>query len=163
MSRIGVFLCYCGSNIAGTVDVEAVAEMARTLPDVVYVETNKYTCSDPGQEGVKNAIIEQGIDRVVVGACSPRMHESTWRKLLADTPVNPYMLEVANLREQCSWVHKDREIATEKAKDLVKMAVAKVARRYTPPRFPSTRRRLSSAVESPVCKQPSTSRMRASR
>jgi len=128
MSRIGVFLCYCGSNIAGTVDVEAVAEMARTLPDVVYVETNKYTCSDPGQEGVKNAIIEKGIDRVVVGACSPRMHEPTWRKLLADTPVNPYMLEVANLREQCSWVHKDRDIATEKAKDLVKMAVAKVAR-----------------------------------
>ena len=128
MSRIGVFLCYCGSNIAGTVDVEAVAEMARTLPDVVYVETNKYTCSDPGQEGVKNAIIEKGIDRVVVGACSPRMHEPTWRKLLADTPVNPYMLEVANLREQCSWVHKDKEIATEKAKDLVKMAVAKVAR-----------------------------------
>ena len=128
MSRIGVFLCYCGSNIAATVDVEAVAEMARSLPDVVYVETNKYTCSDPGQEGVKNAIIEKGIDRVVVGACSPRMHEPTWRKLLADTPVNPYMLEVANLREQCSWVHKDRDIATEKAKDLVKMAVAKVAR-----------------------------------
>ena len=128
MSRIGVFICYCGSNIAGTVDVEAVAEMARTLPDVVHVETNKYTCSDPGQEGVKNAIIEKGIDRVVVGACSPRMHEPTWRKLLADTPVNPYMLEVANIREQCSWVHKDREVATEKAKDLVKMAVAKVAR-----------------------------------
>ena len=128
MSRIGVFLCYCGSNIAGTVDVEAVAEMARSLPDVVYVETNKYTCSDPGQEGVKNAIIEKGIDRVVVGACSPRMHEPTWRKLLADTPVNPYMLEVANLREQCSWVHKDREVATAKAIDLVKMAVAKVAR-----------------------------------
>ena len=128
MSRIGVFLCYCGSNIAATVDVEAVAEMARSLPDVVYVETNKYTCSDPGQEGVKQAIIDKGIDRVVVGACSPRMHEPTWRKLLADTPVNPYMLEVANLREQCSWVHKDRDIATEKAKDLVKMAVAKVAR-----------------------------------
>ena len=116
MSRIGVFICYCGSNIAGTVDVEAVAEMARTLPDVVYVETNKYTCSDPGQEGVRNAIIEHNIDRVVMGTCSPRMHENTWRKLLSDTPVNPYMLEVANLREQCSWVHKDRDIATEKAK-----------------------------------------------
>ena len=128
MSRIGVFICYCGSNIAGTVDVEAVAEMARTLPDVVHVETNKYTGSDPGQEGVRQAIIDRGIDRVVVAACSPRMHEPTWRKLLADTPVNPYMLEVANIREQCSWVHKDRDIATEKAKDLVKMAVAKVAR-----------------------------------
>ena len=80
MSRIGVFLCYCGSNIAATVDVEAVAEVARTLPDVVYVETNKYTCSDPGQEGVRQAIIDKGIDRVVVGACSPRMHEATWRK-----------------------------------------------------------------------------------
>ena len=128
MSRIGVFVCYCGSNIAGTVDVERVAEAARALPNVVYVETNKYTCSDPGQAGLKAAIAEHKIDRVVVGACSPRMHELTWRKLLSDTDVNPYMLEVANLREQCSWVHKDKEIGTAKAIDLIKMAVSKVDR-----------------------------------
>ena len=126
MSRIGVFICYCGSNIAGTVDVEKVAEVARTLPNVVHAETNKYTCSDPGQAGVKAAIEKYNIDRVVMGTCSPRMHELTWRKLLADTPVNPYMLEVANLREQCSWVHKDKEVGTAKAIDLIKMAVAKV-------------------------------------
>lgn len=126
MSRIGVFVCYCGSNIAGTVDVEAVKDYAATLPNVVHAETNKYTCSDPGQAGIKESIAKYNIDRVVVAACSPRMHEQTWRKLLADTAVNPYMLEVANLREQCSWVHKDKAAGTAKAKDLVKMAVAKV-------------------------------------
>jgi len=128
MSRIGVFVCYCGSNIAGTVDVEAVADVARTLPNVVYVETNKYTCSDPGQASIKAAIEEHNIDRVVMGTCSPRMHELTWRKLLSETKVNPYMLEVANLREQVSWVHKDKAEGTAKAIDLIKMAVAKVDR-----------------------------------
>ncbi len=128
MSRIGVFVCYCGSNIAATVDVERVAEAARLLPHVVYVETNKYTCSEPGQASIREAIKKYDLDRVVIGSCSPRMHELTWRKLLADTPVNPYMLEVANLREQCSWVHKDIEEGTRKALDLVKMAVAKVDR-----------------------------------
>lgn len=128
MSRIGVFVCYCGSNIAGTVDVEAVAEAARALPNVVYVETNKYTCSDPGQASIKQAIEDHDLDRIVMGTCSPRMHELTWRKLLSETKVNPYMLEVANLREQVSWVHKNKAEGTAKAIDLIKMAVAKVDR-----------------------------------
>lgn len=128
MSRIGVFVCQCGTNIAGTVDTQQVAEFAATLPNVVHVENNKYTCSDPNQKQIKKAIEENRLDRIVVAACSPAMHELTWQKLLSQTSVNPYMLEVANLREQCSWVHTDKEQATEKAKDLVKMAVAKVER-----------------------------------
>lgn len=128
MSRIGVFLCHCGSNIAGTVDIAAVAEAAKSFPNVVYVDDNKYTCSEPGQQSVKQAIAEQNLDRVVIGSCSPRMHELTFRKMLTETSVNPYMLEVANLREQCSWVHKDKAAGTEKAIDLVRMAAAKVDR-----------------------------------
>lgn len=128
MSRIGVFVCYCGSNIAGTVDCEAVREYAATLPNVVHAETNKYTCSDPGQAQIKESIEEHRLDRIVVAACSPSMHEQTWRNLLSQTTINPYMLEVANLREQCSWVHTDKDEATRKACDLVKMAVAKVDR-----------------------------------
>ena len=126
MSRIGVFICHCGTNISATVDVEKVGEAAAKLPNVVHVELNKYMCSDPSQDMVREVIKEHKLDRIVMGTCSPRMHELTWRKLLATTDVNPYMLEVANLREQCSWVHKDREVATAKAIDLVKMAVAKV-------------------------------------
>ena len=126
MSRIGVFICHCGTNISATVDVEKVGEAAAKLPNVVHVEINKYMCSDPSQDLVREVIKEHKLDRIVMGTCSPRMHELTWRKLLATTDVNPYMLEVANLREQCSWVHKDREVATAKAIDLVKMAVAKV-------------------------------------
>lgn len=126
MSRIGVFVCQCGTNIGGVVDTQEVAEFAATLPHVVHVENNKYTCSDPNQSQIKQAIEEHDLDRIVVAACSPAMHELTWQKLLAQTTVNPYMLEVANLREQCSWVHTDKREATDKAKDLVKMAVAKV-------------------------------------
>ncbi len=128
MSRIGVFVCYCGSNIAATVDCEAVREYAATLPNVVHAETNKYTCSDPGQAQIKESIEAHQLDRIVVAACSPSMHEQTWRNLLSQTTINPYMLEVANLREQCSWVHTDKDEATRKACDLVKMAVAKVDR-----------------------------------
>ena len=128
MSRIGVFVCHCGSNIGGVVDCEAVRDYAATLPNVVHAEDNKYTCSDPGQAKIKEAIEKYDLDRIVVAACSPSMHETTWRALLSQTKINPYMLEVANLREQCSWVHTDKAEATEKAKDLVKMAVAKVDR-----------------------------------
>ncbi|MDR3316001.1 MAG: CoB--CoM heterodisulfide reductase iron-sulfur subunit A family protein [Coriobacteriales bacterium] len=128
MSRIGVFICHCGSNIAATIDVERVAEAARELPNVVLADTNKYTCSDPGQQAIKEAIEEYQLDRIVIASCSPRMHELTFRKMLGDTSVNPYMLEIANIREQCSWVHKDMAQGTEKAIDLVKMATAKVAR-----------------------------------
>lgn len=128
MSRIGVFVCWCGSNIGGVVDCPAVVEYAATLPNVVHAEDNKYTCSDPGQAKIKEAIEQYNLDRIVIAACSPAMHELTWRNLLKDTKINPYMLEVANLREQCSWVHTDKAEATAKAKDLVMMAVAKVDR-----------------------------------
>jgi heterodisulfide reductase subunit A len=128
MSRIGVFVCHCGSNIAGTVDVERVAEAARAFPNVVVSDTNKYTCSDPGQQAIKDAIKEHRLDRIVIASCSPRMHELTFRKMLGDTAINPYMLEIANIREQCSWVHKDKEDGTAKAIDLVKMAAAKIDR-----------------------------------
>lgn len=128
MSRIGVFLCHCGSNIAATVDIEKVAEAAKTFPNVVFVDDNKYTCSEPGQLSVKDAVAEHNLDRIVIGSCSPRMHELTFRKMLTETKVNPYMLEIANLREHCSWVHKDKAIGTEKAIDLVRMAAAKVDR-----------------------------------
>jgi len=132
--KIGVYICYCGSNIAATVDVEAVAEYARQLPGVVVARTNKYTCSDPGQEAIRQDIVELGLDRVVVGACSPRMHERTFRSTLRKAGLNPYYLEVANLREHCSWVHHDMLIATEKAKDLVRAAVERV--RNHEPLFP---------------------------
>jgi heterodisulfide reductase subunit A len=132
--KIGVYICYCGSNIAATVDVEAVAEYASRLPGVVVARTNKYTCSDPGQEAIRQDIVELGLDRVVVGACSPRMHERTFRSTLRKAGLNPYYLEVANLREHCSWVHRDIPAATEKAKDLVRAAVERV--RGHEPLFP---------------------------
>ncbi len=128
MSRTGVFVCHCGSNIAGALDVERVAAAAGKLPGVRYAASYKYMCSEQGQQLVKDAIAEHELDRIVIASCSPRMHENTFRKLLKDTPVNPYMLEIANIREQCAWVHADREQATEKAVDLVRMAVAKVAK-----------------------------------
>lgn len=124
--RIGVFVCHCGLNIAGTVDVEAVIEYARTLLNVVYAVHNRYTCSDPGQEEIKNRIKEHNLNRVVVAACSPRMHESTFRRCVAEAGLNPYLFEMANIRELCSWCHPNNpEEATEKAKEIVKMAVAK--------------------------------------
>ena len=124
--KIGVYICYCGSNIAATVDVEEVAEYARRLEGVVVARTNKYTCSDPGQETIRQDIVELGLDRVVVGACSPRMHERTFRAALQKAGLNPYFLEVANIREHCSWVHSDIPLATEKAKDLIRAAVERV-------------------------------------
>lgn len=127
MSRIGVFVCHCGTNIAATVDVEAVAQAARIMPNVAYATTNKYTCSDPGQQAIIDAINEYDLDRIVIASCSPRMHEQTFRKMLGEkTNINPYLLEIANIREQCSWVHKDKTDSTPKAIDLVAMAVAKV-------------------------------------
>jgi heterodisulfide reductase subunit A len=125
--KIGVYVCYCGSNIAATVDVEAVADYARQLEGVYLARTNKYTCSDPGQATIRHDICEHGVDRVVVAACSPRMHERTFRATLQAVGLNPYFLEVANLREHCSWVHTDLPIATQKAKDLVRAAVERVS------------------------------------
>jgi heterodisulfide reductase subunit A2 len=126
--RIGVYVCHCGLNIAGSVDCAEVAKFAATLPNVVLAQDNRYTCSDQGQAGIKKDIQEQKLNRVVVASCSPRLHEPTFRKACEDAGLNKYLFEMANIREHCSWVHLyDKEAATEKAKDLVKMAVAKVA------------------------------------
>jgi heterodisulfide reductase subunit A len=124
--RIGVFVCRCGTNIAATVDVEQVAAFARTLPGVVYSQTGLYVCSEPGQKEIQRAVAEQRLNRVVVAACSPRMHEPTFRACLVQAGLNPFLLEIANIREGCSWVHTaEPERATQKACDLVRMAVAK--------------------------------------
>ncbi|NLA27728.1 MAG: CoB--CoM heterodisulfide reductase iron-sulfur subunit A family protein, partial [Firmicutes bacterium] len=124
--KLGVYVCHCGINIAATVDVEAVTEYAEALPNVVIARNYSYMCSDPGQLLIKDDIKEHGLNRVVVASCSPRMHEPTFRKALQEVDLNPYYLEMANIREQDSWVHSDREEATEKAKDLIAAAVAKV-------------------------------------
>ena len=124
--RVGVFVCHCGLNIAGVVDVVEVTKYARTLPDVVVAMDNRYTCADPGQEEIRKAIKEHNLNRVVVAACSPRMHEPTFRRTVADAGLNPYLFEMANIREFASWCHPSTpKEATEKAKEIVKMAVAK--------------------------------------
>jgi len=124
--RIGVFICHCGLNIAGVIDIKELVEFAKTIPDVVYVKDNRYTCADPGQEEIRKAIKEHKLNRVVVAACSPRMHEVTFRRTVSEAGLNPYLFEMANIREFSSWCHPSTpKEATEKAKDLIKMAVAK--------------------------------------
>ncbi len=124
--RVGVFICHCGMNIAGTVDVKQVVEYAKTIPDVVVVKENRYTCADPGQEEIRKAIKEYKLNRVVVAACSPRMHEPTFRKTVNEAGLNPFLFEMANIREFASWCHPNTpQEATAKAKDIVRMAVAK--------------------------------------
>jgi heterodisulfide reductase subunit A len=126
--RIGVYVCHCGLNIAGSVDCENVAKFAATLPHVVVASDNRYTCSDQGQDLIKKDIKEHKLNRVVVASCSPRLHEPTFRRICEEAGLNKYLFEMANIREHCSWVHLyEKEKATEKAKDLVKAAVAKVA------------------------------------
>ena len=126
--KVGVFLCKCGKNIAGSVDIDKIAEQVKDLPNVELVQVNTYTCSDPGQVEIETAIKEQGIDKIVVSACSPRLHGPTWKKLMKRSGMNPEVVEVANIREQCSWVHlHDKEEATVKAMELTEMAVAKAA------------------------------------
>ena len=145
MRRIGVFVCHCGANIASMVDVERVAEESAKLPEVAYAVDYMFTCSAPGQDQIRQAVKEHDLDGVVVAACSPRMHETTFRRTVKDAGLNPWMMEMANLREHCSWVHPgDREGATSKAKDLVASAVAK-ARLLSPQeemQVPVTRRAL---------------------
>ena len=124
--RIGVFVCDCGLNIAGSLDTEAVRAYAETLPDVVVAMGNRYTCADPGQQEIRQTIVEHGLNRVVVASCSPRLHEPTFRHCVSEAGLNPYLFEMANIREHCSWVHlQDREGATRKAKDIVRAAVAR--------------------------------------
>lgn len=125
--RIGVYVCHCGLNIAQTVDCQKVAESASQLDDVIVSKDISYACSEPGQQQIKNDILEHGLDRVVVASCSPRLHEPTFQQMLQSADLNPYLLEMANLREQCSWVHMDNpDAATKKATALVKMAVSRV-------------------------------------
>ncbi|HDH09485.1 MAG TPA: CoB--CoM heterodisulfide reductase iron-sulfur subunit A family protein [Chloroflexi bacterium] len=126
MRKIGVFVCHCGLNIAATVDVERVAEEIRQYPGVAYAVDYKYMCSDPGQSLIKEAIQKEGLDGVVVAACSPSMHEATFRRAVASVGLNPYLCEMANIREQCSWVHQDRESATRKAVAIISSLVEKV-------------------------------------
>jgi len=124
--RIGVFVCHCGINIGGIVDVPEVVEYVKALPSVVHAERNLYTCSQDTQENIKKAIEEYGLNRVVVASCTPRTHESLFRNTLREAGLNPYLFEFCNIREQCSWVHMhEKERATEKAKDLIRMAVSR--------------------------------------
>lgn len=124
--KIGVYICDCGTNIAGTVDVEQVTNFAKGLPSVAIAREYKFMCSDPGQELIKNDIKEQGLNRIVVASCSPRLHEPTFRRALASAGLNPYFFEMANIREHCSWVIEDKAAATDKAKATVSAAVRRV-------------------------------------
>jgi len=143
--RIGVYVCSCGSNIASVIDPAQVAEYARTLPGVVWARTNLYMCGDPGQNAIKQDIVEHKLNRVVVAACSVRMHEPTFRACVAEAGLNPFLMEMANIREQDTWVHAhEPERALLKAKELVAAAVAKVSHvePLTPLRVPVTKQAL---------------------
>jgi len=144
MSRIGVFVCHCGENISRTVDVERVARAAEKLTGVAYSTDYKYMCSDPGQNLLKKAVAEHNLDGIVVAACSPRMHEKTFRKAADAAGLNPYLCEMANIREHCSWVHEDKEEATAKATEIVTMLVERVKmnRKLQPITVPVTKRAL---------------------
>ena len=124
--RIGVFVCDCGSNIAGAVDTEVVREYAAALPNVIVAVRNKYTCADPGQQQIQRTIREHNLNRVVVASCSPSSYEPIFRQCIEGAGLNRYLLEMANIREHCSWVTpNDRQAATRKAKDIVNVAVAR--------------------------------------
>jgi heterodisulfide reductase subunit A len=143
--RIGVYVCHCGLNIAQSVDCEQVAEKASQLPNVCVAKGIGYACSEPGQREIREDIAENNLNRIVVASCSPRLHEPTFRQMLQDAGLNPYLLEIANLREQCSWVHMhEKDAATDKAYDLVKMAVARVSENtpLTEEKLPMTQKAL---------------------
>jgi heterodisulfide reductase subunit A len=124
--RIGVYICHCGSNIAGVIDPENVVEFAKGLPDVVRATDTLYACADSGQRLIKEDIKKFNLNRVIVSACSVRMHEPTFRAAVSEAGLNPFLMEMANIREQCTWAHgHDREGALEKAKDLTAAAIAK--------------------------------------
>jgi len=125
--KIGVYVCDCGINIAGTVNVPEVVKFAKELPNVTVAREYKYQCSDPGQKMIKEDIKAQGLNRVVVASCTPRMHEVTFQNAIAEAGLNPYYFAMANIREHVAWVVKDSEAATAKAKRLVRSAVARVA------------------------------------
>lgn len=124
--RTGVYICHCGTNIAATVDVKAVAEFAQSLDGVVLARDYSYMCSDPGQDLIKQDIQEHGLNRIVVASCSPLMHEITFRRACEEAGLNPFYFQMANIREHCSWVIDDMVLATAKAKSLVEAAVRRV-------------------------------------
>ncbi len=126
LPRVGIYVCDCGTNIAGTIDVKAVAEFAATLPGVVVSREYKYICSEPGQQLIQQDIRDQKLQRVVVASCSPRMHETTFQNAVAKAGLNPYHFAMVNIREHASWVIKDKEQATAKAKRLIRAAVGRV-------------------------------------
>jgi len=142
--KVGVFVCHCGRNISHTVDIEKVVEEIKKTHDVVYVEDNLYMCSDPGQNVLKEAIKSQGLDRVVIAACSRDMHEPTFMNASKEAGLNPYLVEIANIREQVSWVHENKEDATEKAIKVIESTVEKVIRDepLTPLEIPVTQKAL---------------------
>ena len=124
--RIGVFVCHCGTNIGGILDVPTLAEYAKTLPNVVFSQDNLYTCSEVGLTEIMENIKEHNLNRVIVASCSPRTHEPLFRSACQEAGLNPYLFEMVNIRDQCSWVHmKENEKATIKAKDLIRMGVEK--------------------------------------
>jgi heterodisulfide reductase subunit A len=125
--KIGVYVCDCGANIAGTVDVPQVVEFAKGQPNVAIAREYKFVCSDPGQDIIKKDIKEQKLNRVVVASCSPRLHELTFRRTVASAGLNPYLMEMANIREHVAWVSENKELATQKAKALVNAAIKRVA------------------------------------
>lgn len=126
LPKIGFYICHCGTNIAGTIDVQEVAQYAASLPGVVLAKEYQYICSDPGQQLIQQDIREQRLNRVVVASCSPRMHEATFQNAVAKAGLNPFYFAMVNIREHVSWVVKDRQQATEKAKRLVRAAIARV-------------------------------------
>jgi len=129
LPQIGVYVCHCGLNIAGVISSKSVAEYAANLPNVKVARSNTYLCSDAGQKMIKEDIQKDKLDRIIVASCSPRMHEETFRKAINEAGLNPYLLEMINIREQDSWIHsKEPEKATEKAKTLIEMAVARAVR-----------------------------------
>jgi heterodisulfide reductase subunit A len=129
MVRVGVFVCHCGINIGSVVDVPRVVEAARSMPYVVHAEDNLFSCSEDTQSIIRDRIVEHRLTRVVVAACTPRTHEPLFRATCQEAGLNPYLFEMANIREHCSWVHQaDHEEATEKATDLVRMAVGRASR-----------------------------------
>ena len=126
MAKVGVFVCHCGVNIAAKVDVKKVVDTLKEMPEVGFAEEYKFMCSSPGQELIRKAIKDNSINRVVVAACSPRMHLPTFQRALASVGLNPYLVSMANIREQCSWVTDDPDEATQKAIDLVARQIKRV-------------------------------------
>ncbi len=125
--RIGVFLCHCGTNIAGVLDMKQLGEFASHLPGVVQMAENLYTCSEPGQQEIVRLISENNLNRVIIVACTPKLHEATFRKCVIEAGLNPFLLEMVNVREQLTWVHsREPQLSLEKAKDTLAAAVARV-------------------------------------